>query len=153
MTSACLLHNLVTQSYAYRNRDSAVGIATCYGLDDRGVGGRVPVGSRIFSSPCRPDRLWGPSNLLSTGYRGSFPGSKAAGCEADHSPPVLQLPAHAGSSLADFSPLKMEAIRSSETSVQSTTSTRRHTPEDGILHSHRREYLKFYIFNIALNIH
>jgi hypothetical protein len=29
--------------------------------------------------------------------------------------------------------LKMEAIRSSETSVQSTTSTRRHTPEDGIL--------------------
>jgi hypothetical protein len=27
----------------------------------------------------------------------------------------------------------MEAIRSSETSVQSTTSTRRHNPEDGIL--------------------
>jgi hypothetical protein len=27
----------------------------------------------------------------------------------------------------------MEVIRSSETSVQSTTSTRRHTPEDGIL--------------------
>jgi hypothetical protein len=27
----------------------------------------------------------------------------------------------------------MEAIRSSETSVQSTTSTQRHTPEDGIL--------------------
>jgi hypothetical protein len=46
---------------------------------------------------------------------------------------VLQLPAHAGSSLADFSTLKMEAIRSSETSVQSTTSTRRNTPEDGIL--------------------
>jgi hypothetical protein len=38
----------------------------------------------------------------------------------------------------------MEAIRSSETSVQSTTSTRRHTPEDGILHSHRRENLKSY---------
>jgi hypothetical protein len=41
---------------------------------------------------------------------------------------------HAGSSIADFSTLKMEAIRSSETSVQSTTSTRRHTPEDVILH-------------------
>jgi hypothetical protein len=39
----------------------------------------------------------------------------------------------------------MEAIRSSETSVQSTTSTRRHTPEDGILHSHRRENLKSYV--------
>jgi hypothetical protein len=38
----------------------------------------------------------------------------------------------------------MEAIRSSETSVQSTTSTRRQTPEDGILHSHRRENLKSY---------
>jgi hypothetical protein len=45
-----------------------------------------------------------------------------------------QSPAHAGSSLADFSTLKMEAIPSSETSVQSTRSTRRHNPEDGILH-------------------
>jgi hypothetical protein len=42
----------------------------------------------------------------------------------------------------------MEAIRSSETSVQSTTSTRRHTPEDGILHSHRHENLKSYILNL-----
>jgi hypothetical protein len=33
-----------------RSRDSAVGIATGYGLNDRGVGVRVPVGSRIFSS-------------------------------------------------------------------------------------------------------
>jgi hypothetical protein len=31
------------------SRDSAVGIATCYGLDDRGVGVRVPVGAKIFS--------------------------------------------------------------------------------------------------------
>jgi hypothetical protein len=33
------------------------GIATGYGLDDRVVGVRVPVGSRIFSSQCCPDRL------------------------------------------------------------------------------------------------
>jgi hypothetical protein len=61
------------------SRDSVVGIATGYGLDDRGVGVRVSVGSRIFSSPRRPDRLWGPPNLLSNGYRGR---------EADHSSPA-----------------------------------------------------------------
>jgi hypothetical protein len=43
----------------------------------------------------------------------------------------------------------MEAIRSSETSVQSTTSTRRHTPEDGILHSHRHGNLKSYNKNLV----
>jgi hypothetical protein len=40
--------------------------------------------------------------------------------------------------------LKMEAIRSSETSVH-TRSTQRHIPDDGILHSHRCENLKSYI--------
>jgi hypothetical protein len=48
---------------------SVVGIATGYGLDDRGVGVQVSVGSRIFSSLNRPDRLWGPPNFLSNGYR------------------------------------------------------------------------------------
>jgi hypothetical protein len=56
-----------------RSRDSVVGIATGYGLYDQGVGDRVPVGSRIFFSPFRPDRLLGPPNLLSNGYRGLFP--------------------------------------------------------------------------------
>jgi hypothetical protein len=32
-------------------------IKKIYGLDDRGVGVRVPVGSRILSSPDGPDRL------------------------------------------------------------------------------------------------
>jgi hypothetical protein len=54
------------------------------------------------------------------------------------------LPAHSGSSLADFSTMKMEAIRFSETSVPCTGSTRRHIPEDGILHSHRCENRKSY---------
>jgi hypothetical protein len=61
------------------SRDSAVGIATGYGLDDWEVRVRVPVGSRIFTSSCCPDRLCGPPNLLHNGYRGLFPGGKAAG--------------------------------------------------------------------------
>jgi hypothetical protein len=40
--------------------------------------------------------------------------------------------------------LMMEALSSSETSVPARA-TRRKIPEDGILHSHRRENLKSYI--------
>jgi hypothetical protein len=43
------------------------------------------------------------------------------------------------------STLKMEAIYSSETSVPSQQSTRRHIPEDDTLHNHRCENLKSYI--------
>jgi hypothetical protein len=56
-----------------RSRESVVGIATGYGLDDRGIGVRVLVGSRFFFTPCRPDWLWGPPNLLSNRYPGLFP--------------------------------------------------------------------------------
>jgi hypothetical protein len=52
-------------------------------------------------------------------------------------------PAHAGSSLADFSTMKTEAICPSETSVH-TRSTWRHIPEDRIPHSHHCENLKSY---------
>jgi hypothetical protein len=51
-----------------------VGIATGYGLDDRGVWVRVPVDSWSFSPPNRPDRLCGPPSLLSSGYERLFPG-------------------------------------------------------------------------------
>jgi hypothetical protein len=60
--------------FILRSRESVVGIAIGYGLDDRGIGVRVPVGSRIFCSPRRPDRLRGPSS----GYRVFFPTDKAA---------------------------------------------------------------------------
>jgi hypothetical protein len=54
--------------------------------------------------------------------------------------------------VGDFSSaLKMEEIRSSETSVY-IICARRHTPEDGILHSHRRKNLKSYIFVIYIII-
>jgi hypothetical protein len=69
------------------SRDCVVGIATGYGLDDRGVGVRVSMGSKIFSSPRRQDRLWGPPSLLSNRYRRLFsPGIKQPGREAAHLP-------------------------------------------------------------------
>jgi hypothetical protein len=58
------------------------------------------------------------------------PGASIFMVEADSV--SLQPPAHAGSSLEDFSTLKMEAKRSSETSVH-IRPTQRHIPEDGIL--------------------
>jgi hypothetical protein len=57
------------QYQSMASRDSVVGLATGYRLDDREVGARVPVGSRIFSSPCLPGRLWGPHSFLYNGYR------------------------------------------------------------------------------------
>jgi hypothetical protein len=59
--------------HVYGNRGSAVGIATGYGLDDRGVGVQVLVGSRILSSPQRLDRPRVPPSLLSNGYRRLVP--------------------------------------------------------------------------------
>jgi hypothetical protein len=83
----CVERNLRSDDFGsllnhVRSRDSSVGIATAYGLDDREVGVRVPVGSWIFSSPRRPDRLWGttqpPIQLV--------PWVKRPGREADHLP-------------------------------------------------------------------
>jgi hypothetical protein len=64
--------NSVPNKAVQRSGDSAVGTATGYGLDDRGVGVRVPVGSRIFSSLRSPDRLSHPASYpMGTG--GLFP--------------------------------------------------------------------------------
>jgi hypothetical protein len=65
--------NVYKATYCHMSRDNIIGKVTGYGLDDRGVRVRVPVGSRIFSSPRHPDRLWGPRRLLSNGYRRLFP--------------------------------------------------------------------------------
>jgi hypothetical protein len=72
-----------------RSRDSVVVIATSYGLDDRGVGVRVPLGSKNFlfsrlSRPAlrstQPPIQWVPGALSL--------GVKRPGLEVDHSPPT-----------------------------------------------------------------
>jgi hypothetical protein len=57
---------MLWQQYTH---NSAVCIANGYGLDDRGLGVRAPVSSRIFASPYCPDRLWSSPSFLSNGYR------------------------------------------------------------------------------------
>jgi hypothetical protein len=74
--------------YPDRSRDSAVGIATGYGLDDRGFGVRVSVGSKIFSFLVVQTGSGAHPASYPMGTRGSFSGGKAPRREADHSPPA-----------------------------------------------------------------
>jgi hypothetical protein len=46
--------------------------------------------------------------------------------------------------LNSLTALVMDAVKASETSVNSYQTTRRYNPEGGHLHSHRRENLKSY---------
>jgi hypothetical protein len=69
-------------SYSSLPRGLNFGIDTDYWLGDRGVGVRVPLGARIFTSPCRPHWLWSPLNFLLS------PEVKRPGLETDHSPPT-----------------------------------------------------------------
>jgi hypothetical protein len=72
-----MIHINITLPSMARSRGSSVGIATGCGLDDQGVGVRVPMGARIFNSPCpaQPPIQW-------------VPGVKRPGREADDSPPA-----------------------------------------------------------------
>jgi hypothetical protein len=66
--------------YYGKSRDSSVGIALGYGLDDRGSRFRLPAGARKFSLHRRVQngsRTHPASYPMGT--RGSFPGGKAAG--------------------------------------------------------------------------
>jgi hypothetical protein len=59
--------------------DSAIGVATGYGLDDWGFEFQVPVGLRTVTSPYPASRLWGSSNVQSSEYPEPVPESKGAG--------------------------------------------------------------------------
>jgi hypothetical protein len=61
------------------SRDSAVATTTGYGLKDWRIGVRVSLEPRTFNFPCRPNRLWGPLNLLFNEYRSYYPEGTEAG--------------------------------------------------------------------------
>jgi hypothetical protein len=65
--------------YEHKSRDSSVGIALSYGLDDRGFRVRFPAGAGNFSLHHRVQNGSGahPASYP-MGIRGSFPGDKAA---------------------------------------------------------------------------
>jgi hypothetical protein len=64
----------------YKSRDSSVGIALGYGVDDRGSRIRFPEGAGNFSLHHRVQNGAGVHPAIyPMGTRGSFPGGKAAG--------------------------------------------------------------------------
>jgi hypothetical protein len=82
------LYKLTPLYFYSKSRDSVVGIATGYGLDHRGFGVRVPVGSRILSSPRRLDWL-GPTQPPIESVPGALSlGVNQQGLVAGHSPPI-----------------------------------------------------------------
>jgi hypothetical protein len=71
-----ILHSLVVIIWS---RDSSVGTATGYGLNDRGVGVRVPVGQEFSLLHVVQTGSGVHPTSYPMGTRGSFPGGKAAG--------------------------------------------------------------------------
>jgi hypothetical protein len=85
-----ILHRIILFKHYtlyFKNRDSSVTIATGYGQDGRGS---IPSrGWEFFSSPPRPDQLWGTSSQPPIQWvaKSLSPGLKRPGREADNSSP------------------------------------------------------------------
>jgi hypothetical protein len=67
------------KSSLFESRDSAVGIATGYGLDYQGVGVRVPVGQEFLLLHVVQTGSRVHPTSYPMGTNGPFPGGKAAG--------------------------------------------------------------------------
>jgi hypothetical protein len=83
MIATCFLVISYTAYPSAMGGGSAVGIATGYWLDDRGVVFRVPVGSKVLTSPYRPCRIWVPHGLVTEALSAEVKWRRS---EADHSP-------------------------------------------------------------------
>jgi len=69
----------------YVGRDSSVGIATHYGLDDPGIESQLGRGGEIFGT-C-PNQPWESPSLLCYVYRVSCPWVKQLGGDTEKPPP------------------------------------------------------------------
>jgi hypothetical protein len=80
---------LIIVTKYHRSRRSLGSIVSDYGLDDRAIGVRSPVGTKDFSSNlCAQTGSGAHPASCTVGTRGPFPGAKAwPGRDADHSPP------------------------------------------------------------------
>jgi hypothetical protein len=83
-TSALVKYILL---HGKESRDSAVGIATCYGLDGRSVGVRAPVRIRFSLLHVFHTGSGAHPTSYPIGTGTVSPEVKRRGCEADHSPP------------------------------------------------------------------
>jgi hypothetical protein len=88
MASEFTTDSFAEYPYVVVSQDSVVGIVIGYWLEDGGFRVRAPVGSRIFSSARRPDRLLGSPSLLQMCTGALSPGVKRQGCEANPAPPT-----------------------------------------------------------------
>jgi hypothetical protein len=79
---------LITDFWVPSQKKLGAGIATGHGLDDQGIGVRVTVGSRIFTSPIVQTGSGVHQTSYTRGTGGSFPGVKQPVREADHSTPA-----------------------------------------------------------------
>jgi hypothetical protein len=83
------LRQFTLRNNIFLSRGSSVSIVSGYGLDDRAIEVRSPVGAKKFSSSLCVQTGSGAhpaSHTMGTG--GPFPGGKARpGRDADHSPP------------------------------------------------------------------
>jgi hypothetical protein len=70
------------------SRDNAVGIATAYELDGRGIGVRVPLRARFSLLHVVQTGSGAHPASYPMGTGGDFPWGKWPGREADHSPPT-----------------------------------------------------------------
>jgi hypothetical protein len=71
-----------------QSNGSAVGIATGYGLEDRGAGVRFPVEQKIFTFPYRVTALEPTQRPIQWVPGALFPEIKRPEREADQSPPT-----------------------------------------------------------------